>query len=110
MVRAFRSPYNYYISTSLASSTGDSVIKGHALKQKGFDDAYYKDMIVQYIERYGSATKTDLCTLLYPKLPESLVDQQKYNKVGNLISSLKRESRITNTGSTRKSNYVLVKN
>jgi ATP-dependent DNA helicase RecG len=101
---------NYYISTSLASSTGDSVIKGHALKQKGFDDVYYKDMIVQFIERYGSATKNDLCTLLYPKLPESLNDQQKYNKVGNLISSLKRESRIINTGSKRKTNYILVKN
>ncbi|MBE6528848.1 MAG: transcriptional regulator [Thermoplasmata archaeon] len=100
---------NYYISPSLASSTGDSVIKGKALKQKGFDDSYYKDLIVKYLDEYDNASKSDLCTFLYPKLPEALDDRQRYNKVGNLISALKREGRIINTGSTRKSNYVLTR-
>ncbi len=98
---------NYYISQSLASSTGDESLKGQRITQKGFDDQYYKDLIVQYIREYGSATKSDLCTLLYSKLPESLSDLQKYNKVGNLISALKREARINNKGTSRKSCYVL---
>ena len=99
---------NYYISQSLASSIGDEGLKGQRITQMGFDDQYYKDLIVRYITEYGSATKSDLCSLLYPKLPESLNDSQKYNKVGNLISALKREGRIDNRGTTRKSCYVIL--
>lgn len=50
------------------------------VKNKAFDDQYYKDLIVKYLEQYGSAKKKDIRTLLWDKLPEIMEDKQKEDK------------------------------
>ena len=41
---------NLFISASVAKSTEQ---EAEYIKQKAFDDQYYKDMIVQYIKKYS---------------------------------------------------------
>ena len=64
------------------------------IKNKAFDDQYYKDLIVEYLKQYGRARKSDFRTLLIDKLPDSLSDNQKESKIGNLLTSLRIQGTI----------------
>ena len=61
------------------------------IKNKGFDDKYYKDMIINYLNEFKMAKKKDIRILLWDKLPAVLNDKQKERKIGNLLSSLKKD-------------------
>lgn len=98
---------NYIISASLANSTDDVDIKTSAVLKKGFDDQYYLDLIMNYVEQYGHATKSDLRKLLSTKLPDTLSDEQKNNKVGNLIRKLVGQKKLINEGTSRNTRYVI---
>lgn len=51
-------------------------------------------LIIDYITNFGKATRQELTALLENKLPESLSKQQKFDKVTNLLSSLKKKGII----------------
>ena len=97
---------NIYLSHSVVSKTNNVELQASYIKNKSFDDKYYKELIVNYINKFGSAGREDLKTLLYSKLPETLDEKQKFDKVTNLLASLKRGKKIIN-GTGRR--WVLVK-
>ncbi|MDO5423071.1 MAG: ATP-binding protein [Eubacteriales bacterium] len=98
---------NLYLSSAVAKSIDNSA---QYIKNKGFDDQYYKDLIVQYLEVYHSARKKDIRALLWEKLPEALSDQQKEYKIGNLLASLKRAKVIKpSTSNQQKNEWILSK-
>jgi ATP-dependent DNA helicase RecG len=63
------------------------------IKTKGFDDAHFKNMIVEYLKKFGKAKRSEIDRLVIPKLSDVLTDKQKKSKVGNLLTSLKKEGR-----------------
>jgi len=90
---------NLFISSSVAKITGE---KAQYIKNKSFDDKYFKDMVLEYIRKFGHASKVDIDNLLLDKLPASLADHQRKNKVRNLIYALsKRYKVIENQGTKR---------
>ena len=96
---------NLYLSASIAKSIDDGATY---IKNKGFDDAYYKDLIVNYLKKYERARKGEIRKLLWDKLPDSLSDKQKEYKIGNLLASLKKNNIIdTNSTNQQKSSWVL---
>lgn len=98
---------NLYLSFNVATSVEQ---EAQYIKNKGFDDKYYKDMIVQYIKKCGKAKKRDIRSLLIDKLPESLSDKQKESKVSNLLTSLRMAGVIeTDSSNPQLSNWILKK-
>lgn len=89
---------NLFLSASVSKS-----IEGEAqyIKNKGFDDQYYKDLIIEYLKKFNSAKKKDIRVLLWDKLPDILDDKQKERKIGNLLASLKKEKIIKTSISDR---------
>ena len=71
------------ISAAIAESLDQ---KAQYIKNKGFDDAYYKQLIIDYLKKWGKGRKSDFEGLLLDKLPDTLSDQQKKNKVKNLLA------------------------
>ena len=69
-------------------------LKTSYIKNKSFDDDYFKKLIIDYITNFGKATRQELTALLENKLPETLSKQQKFDKVTNLLSSLKKKGII----------------
>jgi len=69
-------------------------LKTSYIKNKSFDDDYFKKLIIDYITNLGKATRQEITTLLENKLPESLSKQQKFDKITNLLSSLKKKGII----------------
>ena len=54
------------------------------------DDSYYRRLVLDYLDRYGRAARSDLDALLLSKLPNVLDAQQKANKVKNLLQGMRR--------------------
>jgi ATP-dependent DNA helicase RecG len=99
---------NYIISSNVIARTADSDLKAQYVKQRAFDDDHYREMILDFIKKYGSASRRDLDSLLLSKLPDILSEEQKSNKVSNLLGSLRKAGKIKNTGQAKNPKYVLV--
>lgn len=96
---------NIYVSAKVAESTDT---KAQYVKNKGFDDEYYKKLIISYLETYKKGKKQDFIELLADKLPDTMDDKQKNSKVRNLLGSLKNEGRVTtDSDNKRLANWIL---
>ncbi|MDD4753873.1 MAG: putative DNA binding domain-containing protein [Desulfitobacteriaceae bacterium] len=94
-----------YISAQIASLT-DS--KSDYIKNRAFDDEYYKDLIISYLKKYEMASRKDIDDLLLDKLSSALDQKQKRNKVRNLLYTMsKKEGTIQNNGTSRNPIWVL---
>lgn len=82
---------NLYLSASVSKSIED---EAQYIKNKGFDDQYYRDMIINYLKEFKVAKKKDIRILLWGKLPDILDDKQKERKIGNLLASLRKNGDI----------------
>lgn len=90
---------NFYISIKLAEKIDT---KADYIKNRGFKDQHYKDMILEYLGKYKSANKADIDNLILDILPAVLNKQQKENKIRNLIYSMsKTDQSIINEGTNR---------
>lgn len=81
----------YFISAKVADALGQ---KAKYIHQRGLDDKYYQRLVLDYLQQYGQATRTDLDALLLRKLPDVLSAEQKANKVKNLMQGMKRAGLI----------------
>lgn len=95
-----------YLSAKIVSDTKHVGLKSDYIKNRSFDDSYYKDLIVDYIKEYKKATRKEIDALLSDKLSSVLSATQKTAKISNLLSALRRDQRIkTDKGKV----WVLVK-
>lgn len=98
---------NIFLSASVSETIGE---QSQYVKNKAFNDQYYRDLIVKYLEQYGSAKKRDVRELLWDKLPEVMDDKQKESKVKNLLAKMRRMGIITtDSENQQKSSWILVK-
>lgn len=81
---------NLFLSYKIVEKSKQVGLKASYIKNKSFNDAYYKKLIEDYLLRFGTASRTDLDELLLDKLPAVLNESQKYNKVTNLLASLRK--------------------
>lgn len=86
----------YRVSSAVAAASGK---KAAYIKTRAFDDQHYADMLVQYLREFGTASRKDVDDLLWDKLSDALDEAQRANKIGNLLSSLRRKGVIFNAGS-----------
>lgn len=95
---------NFHISVGVAEKTGQ---KADYIKNRGFKDQHYKDLILELVDKYGSASKEDIDKLILDILPAVLDNSQKENKVRNLIYAMsKRDQTIVNKGTNRTPKWV----
>ena len=91
---------NIYVSKGVSEMVDDKV---SYTKKSGFDDQYYKDLVLKYIKDFGSITKKDLDKLLINKLPDYLNAEQKKRKIRYLVNDnmQNKEHIIKNIGTLR---------
>lgn len=80
-----------FISAKVADTVGQ---KAKYIHNRGLDDGYYQQLVLDYLKKYGKATRADLDALLLAKLADVLVGQQRANKVKNLIQGMRRAQLI----------------
>lgn len=82
---------NLYISKSIAKVTHQ---EAEYTDMKGFDDKYYRDLIVQALQEHKELKRADFNRLLLSKLPAVLNDKQKANKIEYLLKQLRKNGKI----------------
>lgn len=88
-----------HISASMANVTGD---RSDYIKLRGLKDDHYKKMILEFLEKYKTATRQDIDKLILDILPDILDESKKANKVKNLVHAMsKKDQTIVNTGTNR---------
>lgn len=98
---------NLFVVAKIAAIAGD---KASYIKNRAFDDEHYKKMILEFIKKYGNASRQDIDKLLIDKLSNVLDEKQKRNKIKNLIYEMSKKDRtIKNTGSYKKPIWILFK-
>ena len=97
---------NFYIAQKVAQKIGK---KASYSKNRAFDKQYYLDMICKAIGEHGSLNRNEIDELLWDKLPDVMNDKQKKSKVGNLITELRKKGTIHNTGTSKQSSWLLLK-
>lgn len=90
---------NIYLSAEVAISLNK---KEQYVKNKGFDDAFYKELIIEYLKKFESGTREDFRKLLLEKLPDSLDDKQKENKIKNILYAMRKRGTIEKVGNASK--------
>ena len=93
---------NLFLSASVAKSSEQ---EAQYIRNRGFDDQHYKDMIIEYLKKFNKAKREDIKNLLWDKLPDILKDQQKENKITNLLQSLRRKGIIKPDSENHQNSY-----
>ncbi len=97
-------------SLFIASKVAEKVdAKEQYIKNRAFDDAYYKKLIFELIKKFGSANKREIRNLIWDKLPDSLNDEQKENKIRNLLTAMKRDNLIYQNSPNRQKGVWLIR-
>ncbi len=99
-----RSP-NLFVTAQIAAITGE---KSSYIRYRAFDKRYYKEMVIELIKKFDSASRQDIDRLLLSKLPDILDEKQKLKKINNLLNEMSRKDKtIRNSGTKRTSVWVL---
>jgi len=95
---------SYYIAKVIAQKTGQ---KAEYTRNAPFEKQYYLDLIKKLIKEHKSASRQDIDRLLWDKLPDWMLEQQKKHKIANLINQMREADVIHNSGTRGKPCWVL---
>jgi len=94
-----------FVASSIAAITGD---KAQYIRNRAFDAEHYKQMILDLLREFGSASRADIDSLLKGKLSDILTPEQQATKIKNLLYVMARKDRtIKNVGSRTKPDWRL---
>ena len=93
-----------HVAASVAAVTGDTA---EYIRHRAFDDTYYCDLILEYLKTFGQGTRADFRRLLAGKLSDVLNDQQKDDKIKNLLQKLRATGKLRSEGQPPKNIWRL---
>lgn len=94
-----------YLSAEVAQSIDE---EAQYIKNRGFNDQYYRDLIVEYLKQYQKAQKKDIRKLLWDKLPDVLDNQKKNSKITTLLTSLRIKGIIMRDSKSQQKGYWIL--
>ncbi len=95
---------NLVVGGRVAALVGD---KARHIRDRGLEQRYYLDLIVELIRKHQPVSRTEIDELLMDKLPAVLTAEQKRNKVHNMLRQLARQDVIVNRGSRNRPQWCL---
>jgi ATP-dependent DNA helicase RecG len=79
------------VAASIAAVTGT---QARYIQSRGQSDEYCEALITDYLKKNGAATRKDFDRIVCPSLSVEMTPEQKSNKVGNLLGSMRRRGII----------------
>ena len=83
-----------YLSYNVIKPTENEELMAEYIKNKSFDDAYFKKLIMEYIKKQGKTSRKSIDNLILPKLSAALTEEQKKNKIKNFLLTLRMQKKI----------------
>ena len=85
---------NVYLSHNIVVLVNNEELKRAYLENRSFDDSHFKEMILEYLKKWGKCKRDKIDNLIVPKLSTVLNENQKKKKVSNFLLALKNENKI----------------
>lgn len=79
---------------------GHTELQAEYMQMKGIDEVYYREMILEYLRKFESATLSDFEKMLSKALPQVLDDKKRKNRVRNLLQKLRKQNLVQSVGRT----------
>lgn len=95
---------NLMVTSVVAKATGET---GRHIRERGFDNRYYMDLILELVRTHGPVSRKDINDLLLTKLPDRLTFQQKQTRIQYLLQTLRRSGNIVNQGTRARPAWIL---
>jgi ATP-dependent DNA helicase RecG len=83
-----------YLSYKVIKPTENEDLMAEYLRNKSFDDEYFKKLIVEYIKKQGKTSRKAIDKLILPKLSAVLTEEQKKRKIKNFLLALRIQGNI----------------
>jgi ATP-dependent DNA helicase RecG len=90
---------NVYVSATIAEIIDE---RAQYTRNKAMNDKYYMDLIINYLQQFGSGTKADFIKLFSDKLSDVLDDRQKDNKLRYFLTAMHKNGLIERTTRTKR--------
>ena len=84
-----------HVSAKIAALTGR---EAEYIKRKQKPSRHYHSLILSYLEKFGSASREKINELLIDEFPTTLSKEEKLAKISNILSYLRINGKIFNTG------------
>ena len=97
---------NLVVANVIAKAT-DTI--GEHILESGFDNQYYRDLILKLVREHGPVSRKDIDETLLTKLPDRLNLQQKRTKIRNLMQRLRISGNIVNQGTRKQPAWIILK-
>lgn len=98
---------NYIVSLHIAETTNQ---KAGYIKNRGLDDNHYKSLIIDLLTKFKKAKRVEITELILDKLPNILDEEQKKNKIRNIIHSMSKRDETIELIGTSQNGYWVLKN
>lgn len=95
---------NIYVAADVAEQVDK---KQDYIKNRAFDDEFYKEMILKYLKQYKKAPFSELFDLLEDKMSNALTKEQKRRKTKYLLELLKKSGKIATKGTTKSAVWTI---
>ena len=92
------------VSASVAKATGT---QADYIQSRGHSDEYCSALITDHLKKHGRASRSEIDEIVYPALSIELSDEQKSNKVKNLLSKMRREGAVQYDKKSSPSGWIL---
>ena len=89
---------NVHISATVAAQTSQTV---DYMKQRGIDTEFCKRSILESLNQFGEMGRSEFESILLSKLSDNLTDQQKKDRIKNILQALKKEGKIRPTSNKK---------
>jgi ATP-dependent DNA helicase RecG len=94
-----RRPKGLYVSAKIAALTGK---KAEYIRNRGLDKQHYKQLVLNYLGKFGASPKSDIEKLLLDKLSAMLTGTQKRTWVRNLLQEMAHRDRTIKASGARR--------
>jgi ATP-dependent DNA helicase RecG len=78
---------NLFVAARIAEATHG---KADYIRYRAFDKDHYKKMVVSLLKKFGPTSRKEIDKLLLEKLPDILTQEQKENKIRNLLQEMSK--------------------
>ena len=84
----------FFVSAKIAAVTE---AKAAYTRNRSLDNAFFKELVIQHLRKFGPTSRQQIEELLFPKLPDILSPNQKLYKVKNLLTEMRAKDGTVRT-------------
>lgn len=89
---------NVFVAAEIAAATDD---KDSYIKNRGVDQEHYRGIVKVFLTKFPHSRRAELEKSLLDRLPAVLSEEQKRNRIRNLLQEMRRDKLIHSTGKGR---------